>query len=516
VRTYALPEASAERAAIRQPRPPAASMVGMAIYHLSVKVVGRARGQSAIAAAAYRSGERLTDEASGQVKHYPARADRIRFTGIFAPPGAPSWVHSRNRLWNEAERIEKRKDATLAREIVLALPHEMTDEQRRWLVSDFVREAFVRRGLVADVAIHAPDRHSDSRNFHAHILITERTIRGAGKPSEKIRTPEAAGGFHPDRQGDAAPVEPGFSPTKDRSLYGKETLYGWREQWTRLCNRHLSRHGIAARVDHRTLAEQKIDREPTRHLGRVDAQRLRRGVSTVRGDALKATRMRNALRAVTAAGREIASLSETTGADNRPRREPTGIHAAARAAASAMFKPLAKESYEYSTGKIVGQFLTLCHDPLHDLSRWLDTQGRHGDDGDRLLARQRASVGGDVGMQPLRAGEPAPQLIDAATFERAGEEIGGVSRARQPPERHAPDAGGESPSEPYSLEAVVMAITARYALAIEAARKSGRSRFEIEATIRALREQMRAEICGVMERRRKGVRIRLSTASALS
>lgn len=484
----------------------------MAIYHLAVKVIGRSRGQSAIAAAAYRSGEKLTDEATGQVKHYPARAERIRFTGIFAPPGAPSWVYERNRLWNKAEQVEKRKDATLAREIVLALPHELTDEQRRFLVSDFVREAFVRRGLVADVAIHAPDRNSDNRNFHAHILITERAIRGGGKPVEEIRAPERAGGIHPDRQGDAVPVDPGFASTKDRSLYSKATLRSWRSQWSNLCNRHLARHGHAARVDHRTLAAQGIDREPTRHLGNVATQMTRRGASNIRGDGLRAVRLRNALRAVTGAAREIGRLPET-GAGRVGAR--TGIRVAAKAAAFPMFKPQPKEPHDYSTGKIVEQFLALCHDPLHDLPRWLDTQGRHRSDGDRLFARQGASVGGDVGMQSLRSAEPAAQLIDATTFDRAGHEIAAVGHARPPPERHAADPSGESPSEPCSYEAEVMAITGRYGMAIEAVRQSGRPRLEIEDMIRALRERQRREIHAVGERR-KMLRLTKGRANAES
>jgi hypothetical protein len=406
----------------------------MAIYHLAVKVIGRNRGQSAIAAAAYRSGQRLTDEATGQVKHYPARAERIRFTGIFAPPGAPSWVYDRNRLWNEADRAEKRKDATLAREVVIALPHELTDDQRQWLVSDFVREAFVRRGLVADVAIHAPDRNSDMRNFHAHILITERRLKDASHNLLYGNAPAPGAAFPPNKlqgKGRSRPVASLFERKKDPSLYSKATLYKWREQWSSLCNRHLERHGHhAARIDHRTLAEQRIAREPTRHLGRVDAQRMRRGVSTVRGDGLRATRVRNALRAVTGAAREIASLPET-GAGRVGAR--TGIRVAAKAAASSMFKPPAKEPHDYSTGKIVSDFL---------------------------------------------------------------------ARARPPPERHAADAGGESPSEPCSYEAEVMAITGRFAFAIDEARKSGRSRVEIEATMRALREQQRAETHSVMARRR--------------
>jgi hypothetical protein len=476
----------------------------MAIYHLTVKVIGRSAGQSAIASAAYRSGEKLTDEATGQVKQYPARGERIRFTGIFAPAGAPSWVYDRNRLWNAAEQAEKRKDATLAREVIVALPHELTDQQREWLVSDFVREAFVRRGLVADVAIHAPDRNSDSRNYHAHILITERTIKGDGKPSEKIRAPETAGEFSPDRQGDAAPVDPGFDPKKDRSLYGKETLYSWRSHWGNLCNRHLARHGHAARVDHRTLAEQRIDREPTRHLGRVDAQRMRRGVSTVRGDGLRATRIRNALRAVTGAAREIASLREPgagrVGAG-------TGIRVAAKAAASSMFNPPAKEPHDYCTGKIVEQFLALCDDPLHNLPRWMDTQGRHRGDGDRLLARQGASVGGDVGMQSVR-GHDSPAPHHPAEAENAGDAdyrkpihsavatVASLCAAAEVTRRPMPEP------EPCSYEAEAGAIVARYASVIEAARCSNKPRHEIETIIRALRHQQAIELAGIRDRRK--------------
>lgn len=105
----------------------------MAIYHLSAKVVSRAKGQSTIAAAAYRAGEKLRDEATGDVKEYRARRDRIIFTGIFAPAAAPDWMRDRNSLWNIVEQIEHRKNSTLAREIEIALPHELTQEQNIWL-----------------------------------------------------------------------------------------------------------------------------------------------------------------------------------------------------------------------------------------------------------------------------------------------------------------------------------------------------------------------------------------------
>lgn len=430
-----MPLATALKAAIRQPKSPAALATGMAIYHLAVKVIGRSSGQSAIAAAAYRSGEKLIDEATGEVKHYPARAERIKFTGIFAPPGAPSWVYDRNRLWNEAERAENRKDATLAREIVVALPHELTDEQRRWLVSDFVREAFVRRGLVADVAIHAPDRSSNSRNFHAHILITERTIKGGGKAAEEIRAPETGACFLLPCKGHPPPLTPVSHRRKIAASTARRRFRAGASSGRNLCNRHLARHGHAARIDHRTLAAQGVDREPTRHLGHVAAQMMKRGASSIRGDELRAIRARNALRAVNGAMHEIA-----------------GSRQSVRVAAGAM--------------------------------EWASTRGRV------VLPSSPATMFSGL---PTR---------EEATFERAGQEIGQTARARPPLELHEPEIGDESPSEPCSYEAEVRAITGHFAMAIEVARQSNRSRFEIEGMIRALREEQRAALHAVRERRR--------------
>lgn len=216
----------------------------MAIFHLSAKPISRGKGQSVIAAAAYRSGERLTDERDGSVKHYKARSERIVFEGIFAPADAPDWARSREQLWNAVEERESRgqgvnpKTARLARELEISLPHEMTDEQREWLIKDFVREQFVRKGYAVDVAIHEPDGTSDARNYHAHLLVTERTIG-----------PE------------------GFAATKDRNINSREQLNDWREEWAHLANRHLERHGLEARIDHRSLEAQGIDREPTKYMG---------------------------------------------------------------------------------------------------------------------------------------------------------------------------------------------------------------------------------------------------------
>jgi hypothetical protein len=239
-------------------------MATMAIFHLTTKPVSRGKGQSVIASAAYRSGERLTDEQTGEIKHYVARQERILFEGVFAPPTAPEWARDRQQLWNHAERFENRKDSRLAREIEMALPHELTDQQREWLVKDFVREQFTRRGYAVDVAIHAPDKDSDERNYHAHLLITTRPL-GADD----------------------------FAVKKDPSQDTKTQLQEWREEWAHLANRHLERHGHAERIDHRSHAERGIEQEPTIHVGYAGMEMDARGAQSDRMGELRGILDRN-------------------------------------------------------------------------------------------------------------------------------------------------------------------------------------------------------------------------------
>ena len=266
----------------------------MAIFHLTAKVISRGKGQSAIAAAAYRSGERLRDEQANEQKFYQARAERIEFTAIMAPKDAPDWAQDRNQLWNHAERAEKRKDAQLAREIEISLPHELTPQQREWLVKDFAREAFVRKGYAVDIAIHAPDKTSDDRNHHAHIMVTMRTLDGDG-----------------------------FAAKKDPSMNRREQLGEWREQWAHLANRHLERHGHEARIDHRSLKQQGIEREAGIHLGYAANEMAQRGAQSDRMDALRQVIARNDIRVeVGKIERELAQLERTEKAQTRDTAPP--------------------------------------------------------------------------------------------------------------------------------------------------------------------------------------------------
>ena len=212
----------------------------MAIYHLSVKAVSRSSGRSATAAAAYRAGCEIADERTGEIHDY-TRKGGVESADIVLPDGAPEWATDRAKLWNAAELAEKRKDACVAREFEVALPSELSPAERRRLALDFAKDMANREGCAVDVAIHAPGREGDNRNHHAHILRTTRKVEADGLGA-KLDTEKAG---------------------RKRS----DDLEAVRAKWAELTNERLRENGIAARVDHRSLEAQGIDREPTQHLG---------------------------------------------------------------------------------------------------------------------------------------------------------------------------------------------------------------------------------------------------------
>ena len=241
------------------------ALVVVAIYHLSAQVIGRSSGRSAVASAAYRSGDRLTNERDGVTHDYERRRG-VEHSEIMAPADAPDWAHDRSRLWNTVEATEKRKDAQLAREIEFSLPRELSADQRRELVQEFVGREFVSRGMVADVAIHSPLAADGAEQPHVHVMLTMRELR-------------------PD----------GFG-AKVREWNDKAVLEQWRESWATTQNLALERAGIEQRVDHRSLADQGLDREPTLHLGSAAHELEQRGQPTEIGDHNRGVVERNSLR----------------------------------------------------------------------------------------------------------------------------------------------------------------------------------------------------------------------------
>lgn len=222
----------------------------MAIYHLRAKIISRSKGQSTVAgaayrsgghsathAAAYRSGEKLHDERTGRTFDY-GRKQGIVHTEIIAPENARNWVYSRSSLWNRVELAEKRKDAQVAREIEISLPRELSPEQRIVLVRSFVKQHFVERGMIADIAIHCPQASDGKDQPHAHIMLTLRPLKPDG-----------------DSFGN-----------KERAWNDRNLLEHWREQWASAVNQALADAESNERIDHRCLQAQGIEREPLPHM----------------------------------------------------------------------------------------------------------------------------------------------------------------------------------------------------------------------------------------------------------
>jgi hypothetical protein len=215
----------------------------VAIYHLSVKAISRSAGRSATAAAAYRAGEWIEDERTGQQHDY-TRKHGVEHTEIVVPDGQPG--PDRATLWNLAEMVERRKDACVAREIEIALPSEITAEQRHALAVSFARTLTTERDCAVDVCIHAPSKDGDERNHHAHLLLTTRTVQRLESGAIILGAKCAQERAGRDRKADLAVI---------------------RERWATMRNAALQYADHEARVDHRTLEAQGIDREPTLHLG---------------------------------------------------------------------------------------------------------------------------------------------------------------------------------------------------------------------------------------------------------
>lgn len=238
----------------------------MAIYHCSIKPISRGSGQSIVAAAAYRHACKLEDSRTGEVHDF-TRKRGVVFSEIYSPDYThASWVQNREQLWNHAEAAEKRKDARLGREILFALPSELTEPQRKELIGTMAKSLAKRYGSVVDVAVHSPSRYGDERNFHAHVLLSSRRI-GQDGFGEKVHELD-------DRK--CGPMEVSFI----------------RSEWTRLANQALKQAEQEASIDHRTLKAQGIDREPTIHLGVSASAMERRGIQTVRGSINRRIRER--------------------------------------------------------------------------------------------------------------------------------------------------------------------------------------------------------------------------------
>ena len=252
----------------------------MAIYVLQSKPISRSAGRSMVAAAAYRSGESLTNEQDKREHDYKKRAYDVEFKRVLVPIDGTLSGLKRSILWNAAEAAEKRKDARTGREFVLALPHELDHEQRAQLAQDFALELVKRYKVAADVCIHKPAKQGDERNHHAHILITTRSVSISEDGIPILGDKTALEWSDRKRQ------EKGLNKAADEM---KEL----REKWAELANKALESAGKTERIDPRSNEAQGIEKIPEEHLGHKITALERKGIKTTIGNRNRETRKKN-------------------------------------------------------------------------------------------------------------------------------------------------------------------------------------------------------------------------------
>src|SRR5438270_824231 len=231
------------------PKPQRREKRAMAKYFLHVKVFSRGKGSRVTRAAAYRAGERIHDDRTSESYDYSDRQDiphkEILLPSQLAGRTDVNWARERSALWNAVEQAGQRRNARLAREVLVTLPPELAQAERTELARRCSRELADRYGRAVDLAVHEPRAGSDERHHHAHLLMTAREVRPGGLGPRTIR--ELSGTARHAR---------GLGPTRDELLW-------IRERWAQLTNEALREAGLEERVDHRSYRDQGIDREPT-------------------------------------------------------------------------------------------------------------------------------------------------------------------------------------------------------------------------------------------------------------
>jgi len=230
----------------------------MPIFHCSVICISRGKGRSATAAAAYRAAEKIIDERTGLVHDYTHKQGVVH-KEIMTPKDV-TFEGNRQGLWNLVEASEKRLDSRVAREIRVALPHELNTESRIKLTREFVDNVVARYGVVADICIHEPNKEGDHRNHHAHLMLSTRkmTPEGFGK---KVRI-------------------------LDDKIKGPQEIRWIRERWAEITNRYLEQSQVLDRLDHRSYEAQGVTKIPGIHLGPGATAMERDGDQSERGNQL--------------------------------------------------------------------------------------------------------------------------------------------------------------------------------------------------------------------------------------
>lgn len=241
----------------------------MALYHFHVGQIKRSAGRSAVEAAAYRAGEKLYSEYYGLTSDYTRKGGVIH-SEILLPPHAPSEYADRQTLWNAVEEVERNKNAQLAYSFDIALQNEFSTDENITIARQFLLENFVSRGMIADFAVHQPDKDGGIANPHFHVLCPIRPLNPDGTWGAKQRRV-----YREDGKFDAVPTTDWGRP---------ETLEEWREAWAALCNAKFEENGLTCRIDHRSYERQGVGQLPTVHEGVAVRQMEAKGIVTDKGE----------------------------------------------------------------------------------------------------------------------------------------------------------------------------------------------------------------------------------------
>ena len=260
-------------------------------FHFSVNIISRGKGKSAVASAAYISGEKIKNEWDG-VTHDYTRKEKVLVKNIILPDHIPKEFNDRSTLWNKVEMAEKNSNAQLARQFIIGLPKELTLSENKNLVERFIKENLTSQGMIVDYAIHDESQDKNG-NIHCHIMTIMRPINEKGEFLAKSKKE-----YILDEKGEKILSKNGKPKTRKVELTtwnDKGNVEKWRENFSDLCNECLAKNNIEKRVDHRSFKRQGIKQIPTIHLGASASAMERKGIRTEKGDINREIKKQNEL-----------------------------------------------------------------------------------------------------------------------------------------------------------------------------------------------------------------------------
>lgn len=260
-------------------------------FHFSVNIISRGKGKSAVASAAYISGEKIKNEWDG-VTHDYTKKQGVISKEIYLPDHAPEEYKDRKTLWNSVELFEKNSNAQLARNFIISLPKELSIEENKKMIEEYIQTNFVKEGMIVDLAIH-DESIEGNQNIHAHIMTIVRPINEDGTWGQKSKKE-----YILDEKGEKVLNKNGKPKTRKVELTtwnDKGNVEKWRENFSDLCNEYLSKNNIEKRVDHRSFKRQGIKQIPTIHLGASASAMERKGIRTEKGDINREIKKQNEL-----------------------------------------------------------------------------------------------------------------------------------------------------------------------------------------------------------------------------